>query len=78
VNPSHGNQGIGQKLVQFIEDKARETGLEKLVTLSTQSFAFFTNKSGYVEGSPNDLPTARQSTYQEQGRNSKVLIKKLN
>ena len=78
VNPSHGNQGIGQKLVQFIEDKARENGLEKLVTLSTQSFAFFTNKLGYTEGSPNDLPAARQSTHQEQGRNSKVLIKKLN
>ena len=78
VNPSHGNQGIGQKLVQFIEDKARESGLEKLVTLSTQSFAFFTNKSGYAEGSPNDLPAARQSTHQEQGRNSRVLIKKLN
>ena len=68
----------GPKLVQFIEDKAHENGLEKLVTLSTQSFAFFTNKLGYTEGSPNDLPAARQSTHQEQGRNSKVLIKKLN
>ena len=74
VNPSHGNQGIGQKLVQFIEDKARENGLEKLVTLSTQSFAFFTNKLGYTEGSPNDLPAARRSTIKN-GAETQVLIK---
>ena len=77
VNPSHGNQGIGQRLVQYVEDKARESGLTKLVTLSTQSFAFFTNKSGFIEGDLSDLPVPRQSAHQKQGRNSKVLIKEL-
>ena len=77
VNPSHGNQGIGQRLVQYVEDKARESGLTKLVTLSTQSFAFFTNKSGFTEGELSDLPVARQAAHQKQGRNSKVLIKEL-
>ena len=77
VNPSHGNQGIGQRLVQYVEDKARESGLTKLVTLSTQSFAFFTNKSGFIEGDLSDLPVARQAAHQKQGRNSKVLIKEL-
>ncbi len=77
VNPSHGNQGIGQRLVQYVEDKARESGLTKLVTLSTQSFAFFTNKSGFIEGDLSDLPVPRQAAHQKQGRNSKVLIKEL-
>ena len=77
VNPSHCNQGIGQRLVQYVEDKARESGLTKLVTLSTQSFAFFTNKSGFTEGELSDLPATRQAAYQEQGRNSKILIKEL-
>ena len=77
VNPSHGNQGIGQRLVQYVEDKARESGLTKLITLSTQSFAFFTNKSGFTEGGLSDLPVTRQAAYQEQGRNSKILIKEL-
>ena len=77
VNPSHGNQGIGQRLVQYVEDKARESGLTKLVTLSTQSIAFFTNKSGFTEGELSDLPATRQAAYQEQGRNSKILIKEL-
>jgi GNAT superfamily N-acetyltransferase len=27
VNPSHENQGIGRKLIQFVENKAREMGL---------------------------------------------------
>src|SRR3984885_9854677 len=30
VDPSHGNQGIGRKLVQFVENKAREMGLDEL------------------------------------------------
>ena len=29
VNPSHENQGIGRKLIQFVENKAREAGLER-------------------------------------------------
>ncbi len=29
VSPSHENQGIGRKLIQFAETKAREMGLER-------------------------------------------------
>src|SRR4030095_5451111 len=36
VNPSHENQGIGRKLIQFAENKARELGLNELLVLSTQ------------------------------------------
>ena len=77
VSPSHENQGIGQKLVQFVESKARETGLGELLTLSTQAFTYFQSKAGFSEGTPDDLPPARREKYDTSGRNSKVLVKKL-
>src|SRR6266567_3552634 len=36
VNPSHENQGIGRKLIQFVENRAREMNMNELITLSTQ------------------------------------------
>ncbi len=77
VSPSHENEGIGQKLVQFVETKAREMGLSELLTLSTQAFTYFQSKAGFVEGTPDDLPPARRERYEQSGRNSKVLVKKL-
>lgn len=77
VSPSHENQGIGQKLIAYVESKARELGLSELVTLSTQAFTYFQSKGGFSEGIPDDLPPARRERYEQSGRNSKVLIKKL-
>ena len=77
VSPSHENQGIGRKLIQFIENKAREMGLNELLTLSTQAFTYFQSKGGFSEGSPEDLPPVRREKYEQSGRNSKVLVKKL-
>src|SRR5262249_602761 len=56
VDPSHENQGIGRKLLQFVENKAREIGLSELIALSTQTFSFFQSKGGFMEGAPDDLP----------------------
>ncbi len=77
VSKSHENQGIGRKLIQFVESKAREAGLETLLTLSTQAFTYFQSKGGFVEGGPDDLPPARREKYDQSGRNSKVLVKSL-
>ena len=77
VDPSHENQGIGRKLIQFVENKAREMGLAELIALSTQTFTYFQSKGGFVEGTPDDLPPARREKYDHSGRNSKVLVKKL-
>ncbi|HEY0455024.1 MAG TPA: GNAT family N-acetyltransferase, partial [Verrucomicrobiae bacterium] len=77
VNPSHENQGIGRKLIQFVEAKARELGLQELIVLSTQAFTYFQSKAGFIEGSPEDLPPLRREKYDTSGRNSKVLIKKI-
>ncbi|MBC8095716.1 MAG: amino-acid N-acetyltransferase [Akkermansiaceae bacterium] len=77
VNPSHENQGIGRKLIQFVETKARELNLNELLTLSTQAFTYFQSKGGFTEGTTEDLPPTRREKYDQSGRNSKVLVKKL-
>jgi amino-acid N-acetyltransferase len=77
VNPLHENRGIGRKLIQYVENKAREMDLIELLTLSTQAFTYFQSKAGFAEGTPDDLPPARREKYEQSGRNSKVLVKKL-
>jgi amino-acid N-acetyltransferase len=77
VDQAHENQGIGRKLTQFVESKAREIGLTELITLSTQAFNYFQAKGGFSEGTPDDLPPSRREKYEHSGRNSKVLVKKL-
>jgi amino-acid N-acetyltransferase len=77
VSKSHENQGIGQKLIQFVENRAREIGLDELLVLSTQAFTYFQSKGGFIEGSPDDLPPVRREKYEQSGRKSKVLLKKL-
>ena len=77
VHPAHENQGIGRKLIQFIENKARESGLTELITLSTQAFTYFQSRGGFAEGTRDDLPPARREKYDQSGRNSKILVKRL-
>ena len=77
VRPSHEHQGIGRRMVQFVEDRAREMGLDVLMALSTQAFNFFQSKAGFREGAPDDLPKARRERYEQSGRRSKILVKAL-
>jgi amino-acid N-acetyltransferase len=77
VSAPHENQGMGRKLIQFVEDRAMAMGLTQLIALSTQAFTFFQSKAGFVEGSPADLPAERREKYDRSGRNSKVLVKPL-
>ncbi len=77
VKPSHENQGIGRKLLQYVESKAREQGFTELIALSTQAFTYFQSKGGFQEGTPDDLPASRREKYDQSGRNSKVLVKRL-
>jgi amino-acid N-acetyltransferase len=52
-------------------------GVTTLLALSTQAFTYFQSKAGFVEGSPLDLPPVRREQYEQSGRRSKVLIKRL-
>jgi amino-acid N-acetyltransferase len=77
VRTSHENQGIGRRMVQFVEDRARELGLDVLLALSTQAFNFFRAKAGFADGTPEDLPAPRRERYEQSGRRSRVLVKPL-
>jgi amino-acid N-acetyltransferase len=77
VGPTHENQGIGRRMVQFVEDRAKEMGVETLFALSTQAFNFFQSKGGFTEGGADDLPPGRRESYERSGRRSKVLLKAL-
>ncbi len=77
VSSSHENLGIGRKMVQFVESRARELGLAQLFALSTQAFHFFQTKVGFAEGRPDDLPPSRREAYDQSGRLSKILVKRL-
>ena len=70
-------RGSGVRMVQYVEERAREAGLRTLIALSTQAFNFFKTKAGFAEGSPEDLPPGRRERYEQSGRRSRVLTKQL-
>ena len=77
VNKSSEGEGYGRKLMSFAEQLAAEKGMRQLFALSTQAFTYFQSKAGFVEGSTEDLPPSRREKYEQSGRNSKILVKKL-
>ena len=77
VGKSHGDQGYGRKLMAFAENLAAERGLQHILALSTQAFAYFQQKGGYTEVSSDELPPERREKYEASGRNSKVLMKQV-
>ncbi len=77
VSPKFENQGIGLRLMNFIEGHARQQGIKELFCLSTQAINYFLQKGGFQTGEPDDLPPTRRLRYDASGRRSKVLIKSL-
>jgi len=77
VAEAHENQGIGRKMMHFIENQARIMGIERLFALSTQAFNYFQQKGGFQEGEPGMLPPERRTRYSKSGRHSKILYKDL-
>ncbi|HEY2573455.1 MAG TPA: amino-acid N-acetyltransferase [Verrucomicrobiaceae bacterium] len=77
VRRAHKNKGHGRKLVAFAEEVAKQRGFTQMFLLSTQAFRFFEEKMGYAETTPEALPAARREHYEKNGRNSRVLVKKL-
>jgi amino-acid N-acetyltransferase len=77
VSRSNENQGLGRKLISFVEDLARQRGFSKLVALSTQAFVYLQQKGGFNEAGPEILPPVRRAKYESSGRNSRILLKNL-
>jgi amino-acid N-acetyltransferase len=77
VDSRHENQGIGGRLMRYVETQARALGARQLLALSTQTFNYFQQKGGYRPGTPEDLPPERRERYERSGRRSLVLVKPL-
>jgi len=77
VSRSNENQGLGRKLMSFVENLGRQRGYSKLFALSTQAFVYLQQKGGFTEASPEILPPARRTKYESSGRNSRILVKHL-
>jgi amino-acid N-acetyltransferase len=75
VSKNHSGEGYGKKLMAFAEQLADQKGVKEIFALSTQAFAYFQQKGGFQETTPDVLPPARREKYEQSGRNSKVLIK---
>ena len=65
----------GERLLNHMEEKAREAGLKKLFALTTHTTHWF-REHGFEPATVADLPKARQAQYNPQ-RNSKILVKEL-
>jgi amino-acid N-acetyltransferase len=77
VADKYENQGIGLRLMNFVEERARELGCRELFCLSTQAVNYFVQKGGFRLGTPEDLPEFRRQRYDVSGRHSQVMVKKL-
>jgi len=75
VHPDHRNGGAGERLLQFIEAKARRSGHRRLFVLTTRTAHWFVEQ-GFAEVPVAELPPQRQQFYNYQ-RRSKVLVKTL-
>ncbi len=77
VMPFYSHRGIGRKMVDYACLKAQEGGATTVIALSTQSFSFFTSVCAFAEAEKDVLPETRLKAYDDSGRNSKILLKKL-
>ncbi|HQR51810.1 MAG TPA: amino-acid N-acetyltransferase [Burkholderiales bacterium] len=75
VQPSRRDAGVGERLLEFIEDEARRRRFNRLFALTTRATHWFIER-GFVEAGVDELPAKKQAIYNLQ-RNSKVLIKSL-
>jgi amino-acid N-acetyltransferase len=77
VMPFYQNRGVGRKMVEFACLEAKKRGAERVFALSTQSYGFFTKVAGFVEVEKEMLPASRRASYEQSGRNAKVMLKDL-
>jgi len=77
VMPFYHHRGIGKKMVDYACLKAKERGMTHIIALSTQAYTFFTSVCNFEEAEKDILPDSRLKAYDDSGRNSKVMVKKL-
>jgi amino-acid N-acetyltransferase len=75
VDPYYRDAGRGDALLLFLEERAREAGMQQLFVLSTRTSHWFRER-GFQQASVDRLPKRRRDLYNWQ-RGSKVFMKAL-
>jgi amino-acid N-acetyltransferase len=75
VSQERRDAGLGEMLLQHVEQQARRNQIEKLFVLTTQTAHWFIER-GFADATLADLPVERQKMYNYQ-RRSKVFVKTL-
>lgn len=73
VDPAYAGRGTGGKIVDYLVQKARKSGIKKVFLLTTQTTDFFLRK-GFKEAPVTALPASRRKSWNPT-RNSRVLVK---
>jgi len=73
THPDYRGSDRGERLLESLDQKARQLGLDKLFVLTTQTAHWFIEQS-FVEANTDVLPAERKGLYNFQ-RNSKVFIR---
>ncbi|MBY3625836.1 MULTISPECIES: amino-acid N-acetyltransferase [Acinetobacter] len=76
VDSSYRKSNRGSQILQFLESKAKQQGIQQLFVLTTRTGHWFLEQ-GFLPATVDDLPNARQALYNYQ-RNSLVFKKALN
>ena len=72
VDDNYEHFGIGQRIVRFLIDRAREAGLRDVFVLTTQASDWF-EQLGFRQGRVDDIPPAKRDRY-DYSRNSRILL----
>jgi len=72
VDDNYEHFGIGQRVVRFLIDRARQIGLSEVFVLTTQASDWF-EQLGFRQGAVGDIPTAKRDRY-DYTRNSRILL----
>ena len=75
VHPGYRKSNRGSQILHFLEEQAKEKGIQQLFVLTTRTAHWFL-EHGFSSASVDDLPNARQALYNYQ-RNSLVFKKRI-
>ncbi len=75
IHHDYQRSSRGNRLLEYINQKAKELALKKLYVLSTQTMHWFIER-GFLSSAINQLPDQLKSLYNPE-RNSKVLVKEI-
>ncbi|WP_018970008.1 GNAT family N-acetyltransferase [Rubritalea marina] len=77
VKQNHEGTGYGKDLVDFMEQRARDLGMESIFALTNTASKFFEERLGFQPIALESLPVERRESLVSSGRNSLAYCKNL-